>query len=190
MIFSKRKDNPFRESVEVIIIGFIAFIALVWFEVSTLESTNTIWFIALIYNYGGKWLVGGVLWGLGVLGAFKYGYGIKLWISIAFTLAGITALYLFQYPVAVYISELQGKDGIPKVFEQNKSDRELDFRILKDRKGREIEAAILDFDGNDLVQIQRRDGKVFTTGISVYSDPDQAYIRKIYSNQAGNGNSE
>lgn len=175
-MFGKREENPFRESVEIILIGFIAFLALVWFEVSTLESTRTIWFIVLIYNYGGKWLVGGAIWALGLLGIYQSASGTKARIATVLTLGGILSLFLFQAPLGGFIQGLQGKGGMPKIVEQPKTN-ERSHRIFTDKNGRKMEAVLTDFDGRN-VHIRRKDGAVFTTDISIYSPADQDYIRK------------
>lgn len=186
-MFGKREENPFRESVEIIIIGFIAFLALVWFEVSTLESTRTLWFVALLYEYGGKWLVGGVLWALGLWGVSQSATGARSGITTVLTLAGIVSLFLFQAPLAGFIQGLQGKDGMPKIVEQASGEppkvaeppkaNDISYRIFTDKNGREIEALLTGFDGRN-VHIRRKDGAVFTTDISIYSPTDQDYIRK------------
>ena len=175
-MFGKREENPFRESVEMILIGFIVFLALVWFEVSTQESTRTIWFVALLYNYGGKWLAGAVIWAFGLWGLSQSASGAKVGITTLLTLAGILSLFLFQAPLAGFIQGLQGKDGMPKIVEQPKSN-EPSYRIFTDKNGRQMEAAVTDFDGRN-VHIRRKDGAVFTTDISIYSPADQDYIRR------------
>ncbi len=53
-----------------------------------------------------------------------------------------------------------------------------EYRKFTDRKGRLVEARVLEVNGDE-VTIERRDGRKFTVASSIFSDADQDYIRDL-----------
>ena len=53
-----------------------------------------------------------------------------------------------------------------------------EYREFKDRRGRPIQARVVDV-SDGAVTIQRRDGRKFTVDVSVFSQADQDYIRGL-----------
>jgi outer membrane protein assembly factor BamB len=64
-----------------------------------------------------------------------------------------------------------------------------EYRVFKDRRGRLVEARVVQVDG-DKVTIERRDGRQFTVAISVFSPADQDHIHGLAkpSESAATGN--
>ncbi|WP_309395963.1 hypothetical protein [Cerasicoccus maritimus] len=60
----------------------------------------------------------------------------------------------------------------------NADDTQSEYRIFTANDGRTMEAKIIDIDG-DRITIERIDGQVFTTSISIYTEADIDYINRL-----------
>lgn len=175
MIFTKKEENPYRNAREIIYIGFLVYLALLWFEVSMVESARAPWFIAIVYEYGGKWLVAGFLWLFGIIGVLKYKTGPIVALA---ALLGIAGLVFYDQDLGEFILSQQGKDGVPAVLEKMFEGDRIEYRTFTDTQGRTIQARVLDHDDHQ-VRIEREDGSIFTIEMSTLSEADQAYVKRI-----------
>jgi outer membrane protein assembly factor BamB len=64
-----------------------------------------------------------------------------------------------------------------------------EYREFKDQRGRQIQALVLDVNGDE-VTIQRRDGRKFTVAVTAFSQADQDYIRGLASGGAATAPSD
>ncbi|MEM0897277.1 MAG: hypothetical protein AAGJ79_10355, partial [Verrucomicrobiota bacterium] len=113
--------------------------------------------------FGGKWFVVGSLLTLAFVCLFfvllpRMAY---LFLVVVFGVSVAAAGFLF-YPELELSKEMLVLPG--------------DLRDFTSRDGKTMRAALL-FYGDGLVTVKREDGRTFESGIDIYSDLDQRYIR-------------
>ena len=93
------EDDDFTiwNTLWLFLLGFVAFYGLDYFEASSMESVRVPWYIALCYYIGGKNVVAGILWSLGLLTFWfwmsKFRLGSLIGAAIVLGLVAVLTLY-------------------------------------------------------------------------------------------------